>query len=336
MKKTTAIVAMAALISACITAQQAGAREANNAIHFSGKLHVGRIEAAKVSTVRLTSMKLRGSNLGSTLHMNTRARIGGPITLKNSVQLQVASLNMNNVRIGGPANLQINVQVRNGITGDQGSEIGIGGVQITADDKYNPQLITTPAPRNFNQPVKNNGILASVPGGTIGFGQSFGTTSPANPLQQTPGSSSQVSGGSIDFSKYFEQGHQFMASDGANALGGQCAWFAEQITRLPGGGTWTIGSTVARKRQKLAEHVKNGEGFYSGKATPKAGNAIIFDESYSKWGHVAVINEILPGGKARLTESNLSGHLKVRHDRIVNLSDPSIMGFLNTKPIEQG
>lgn len=334
MTKKTTIVAMAALITVCITAQQAEASGTDNAIHFSGKLHVGRIEAAKAGSVRLTSMKLRGSNLGSTLHMNTQARIGGPIILKNSTQLQVSSLNMNNARIGGPAKLQMNVQVQKGINATEGSEIGIGGVQITANDNYNPQPINTPAPINFNQPSNSGGILASVPGGAGGLGQSSsGTIGLAYPLPQTPGSSSQVPGGPIDFSKYFGQGHQFIATDGVNKLGGQCAWFAEQITRLSNGSTWAIGSTIAQKRQKFAEHVKDGNGFYKEQGAPRTGNAIIFNESYSQWGHVAVINKILPGGKARLTESNLSGHLKVRHDRVVNLNDSAIIGFLNTKPI---
>jgi len=158
-----------------VVSRQADAQEMG-AIHFSGKLHAGRIQAAKDSTVRLSSMKLRSSSPGSTLHMTTRASLNGPLTLKKGATLQVASLDMNNARIGGPADLQMNVQVQQKITGDQDSEIGIGGMQITADDNYTPQNPSAPGAVTASQPVNNGGILANLSGGTLGNGQNTGPT----------------------------------------------------------------------------------------------------------------------------------------------------------------
>ena len=150
-------------------------------------------------------------------------------------------------------------------------------------------------------------------------------------LTNTSQQYSQSSGGQrIDFSTGYQQGYKFRASDGPNSLGGQCAWFAEQITRLPSGGTWTIGSSVPQKKAQMSGHVKRGNGFYKGSGSPTVGNSIVY--SGGTWGHVVVINEILPDGRARITEANQKGRLSVRHDRIVDLNAGNIIGFLKTKP----
>jgi len=197
MKTKTATTVLAAMISACIIFQQTDAQAADG-LHFSGKLHAGEIKAARGSAMRLASMKLRSSSPCSTLRMTTRAQLNGPLTLKKGATLQVASLDMNNARIGGTANLQMDVQVQREITGDQDSEIGIGGMQITADENYNPQNFSAsgaaPASQPLHpiQPVNNSGILANLPGGTLGNGQLPGPTVTGNATQgQTPGTVAQ-------------------------------------------------------------------------------------------------------------------------------------------------
>lgn len=180
MKKKTAAIAIAAIIASYVTVHQASASEANSSIHFSGKLQASRIEAAEDSTLRLGSMKLRGSNLGSLLNVKSNVRIGKPVTTRKGAQLRMASLDLNNARIGGPANLEMNVHVQKGINGDEGSDIGIGGVQITADNNYNPQDFESPAPSNTNQSINNGGIPAGIPGATIGQGHFSGPTGSLN------------------------------------------------------------------------------------------------------------------------------------------------------------
>jgi len=81
----------------------------------------------------------------------------------------------------------------------------------------------------------------------------------------------------------------------------------------------------------LVGHIKRGRAFAKGKGQPKAGNSIVFDTG-TKWGHVATINEIMPDGKMKLSESNWNNDLRVKHDRIIDPNDPTIMGYLKTVP----
>jgi len=104
---------------------------------------------------------------------------------------------------------------------------------------------------------------------------------------------------------------------------------------LQDGSKWTIGSAIQDKRNQLAGHVKRGDAFYSGQDTPKSGNTIIFDIG-TRYGHTATINEVMPDGKLKLTESNWNNDLKVSHTRIVDQKDPSIMGYMKTVPNTKG
>ena len=156
-----------------------------------------------------------------------------------------------------------------------------------------------------------------------------GQDAPLNNQQMIPAPSG--SAGKVDFQKSVPQGHQFRASDGPEGLGGQCAWFSQQISKLPSGEGWTIGSNIQDKRNQLAGHVKNGNAFMRGQEQPKAGNSVVMDTG-TKWGHVATVNEVMPDGRLKLSESNWNNDLRVTHDRIVDPNDPSIMGFMKTVP----
>jgi predicted chitinase/surface antigen len=151
------------------------------------------------------------------------------------------------------------------------------------------------------------------------------------PQSQLPAPASDGSG--ADFYKKYQQGYQFKSTDGSSDLGGQCAWFAEQVTQLPDGQNWTIGSTLQDKQNQLAQHVQQGNAFFKGQDTPKVGESIVFGGG--KYGHVAVVSEVLPNGKLRLTEANYNNDLKVRHDRIVDQNDPNILGFVKTQPKQE-
>jgi surface antigen len=144
---------------------------------------------------------------------------------------------------------------------------------------------------------------------------------------QTPNSVVESQNGQSVFTNSKENGYKFNAPK--NSLVGECAWYAEQITRMPDGSSWTIGSTIDDKKNQFANHVKNGNAFYAGQGTAQAGNSIVFNGG--QYGHVAVIEEI-KDGKARLNESNYGNDKTVKTTRWVSLSDPSIIGFLKTIP----
>lgn len=137
----------------------------------------------------------------------------------------------------------------------------------------------------------------------------------------------------VNFEDAIRNGYQFVRK-GLNDLTGQCAWFAEQVTRLPNGSTWTIGNTIGEKLAKLNQHRLNGNAFFRGEAQPEVGQSVVI-KTNGKYGHVAVINEVLPDGRLRLTESNWNNDLRVTHDRIVDSNDQDIVGFLRTKPTSE-
>lgn len=110
-----------------------------------------------------------------------------------------------------------------------------------------------------------------------------------------------------------------------------CGWFAQQVTRLADGSTWTIGNSIQEKINNLQRHRMNGNAFLRGEAPPEVGQSIIL-KTNGKYGHVAVINEVLPDGRLKLTESNWNNDLAVTHDRIIDQNDQDIVGFLRTKP----
>jgi surface antigen len=134
-----------------------------------------------------------------------------------------------------------------------------------------------------------------------------------------------------DFSKQagskWQHGYQFKS--GKDDIAGHCGWYAQQFTTLQDGSNWTIGSKISDKKKQFAGHVQKGDAFYLGKDVPQVGNSIIFNGG--DWGHVAVIAKINPDGTAVLDESNFNNDKRVTKNRVVKLSDPSIIGFMRTK-----
>ncbi len=322
--KTATIIISAIFAGAAMTATTAMGQPGTNVntITFGSRLHVaGQVQVANNSQLRLGSMKLRGSSIGSTLAVQSNVRLGGSVTLRKNAHVGIGRFAMNNAGIGGPATISSTVQVRKSITADQDSDISIGGVQITADDNDAPGIQAMPVPPTSPVTAVTPG-QPSVPGKQI---------LPIYPVPQLGGQ--QVAPDpdvQKRFARQFPQGYHFSGAD-YNHIYGHCAWFAEKLTRLPGGRTWTIGITAQDKKIEFARRVQNGDGFYRGKGTPRIGNAVIF--SGGKWGHVAVINTVYPDGRIRLTESNYKGDFHVTHDRIIKADDPKIMGFFKTRPV---
>ena len=113
-------------------------------------------------------------------------------------------------------------------------------------------------------------------------------------------------------------------------VGGHCGVYAQNVVKLPGGGNWVVGDTIQQKTQSVDRYRNAGLAFKPGEDAPQAGNTVIINPG-TKWGHVAVINEINEDGTATLTESNWNWDKRVTHDRKVRLDDPSIVGFIRTQ-----
>lgn len=129
----------------------------------------------------------------------------------------------------------------------------------------------------------------------------------------------------------YPQGYKFSQNDASGGLGGQCAWFGEQLVNFFNGKGVTVGNTLADKKASVAKFVKQGLAYMPGQEDPQVGQSIITNDSKAN-GHYAVINAKTPDGKLVLTESNFSGPLTVSNSRIVDPNDPSIIGFLKTVP----
>ncbi len=144
MKKNKTIISLAAIFFSCfVLSQQVDAASSTGSVRFSSSVRLGRIKASRSSSLRVASARLQSSRIGSTLTMDSHVQIGGPVTLKENSHFNGGALTMNNGYIGGSATMRSNVHVRGSINGEADSDIGIGGMQITADDDYNPQQFNT-------------------------------------------------------------------------------------------------------------------------------------------------------------------------------------------------
>lgn len=100
--------------------------------------------------------------------------------------------------------------------------------------------------------------------------------------------------------------------------GGQCGDFAHKIVQFPsvGNGKYDKFRTVDRLGVQADQWRQN----------PKVGDVLITGENKT-YGHVAVVNEILPNG-VRVTESNYRGDEKVSHSRVIPFGSQQIYGAI--------
>lgn len=113
-------------------------------------------------------------------------------------------------------------------------------------------------------------------------------------------------------------------------VAGQCGIFAQNVVKLPGGGSWAVGDSIQQKVNSVARYANAGLGFYPDQEIPKVGNTVIINPG-TKYGHVAVVNNINDDGTITLTESNLRWDGKVTHTRKIRLDDPMIVGYIRTE-----
>lgn len=103
----------------------------------------------------------------------------------------------------------------------------------------------------------------------------------------------------------------------SGSVGGQCGTFAHKIVDFP-----PVGDP---KEQKFASVDKFG--IKRENWTPRIGDVVITGE-HPKWGHVAIVNDILPNGEIQLTESNYNNDERVTHNRTISYSSPQIYGAI--------
>jgi len=106
------------------------------------------------------------------------------------------------------------------------------------------------------------------------------------------------------------------------AKGGQCGSFAYHLVNIP-----PVGDSIAAKQATIKKYGMPTEVW---RQNPQIGDVIITNES-KEYGHVAVVNQILPDGTMMLTESNFKGPEKVSHTRTLPLNSPRILGALRGK-----
>lgn len=107
------------------------------------------------------------------------------------------------------------------------------------------------------------------------------------------------------------------------SIGGECGIFVHKLVDIPSGmgNLWT-------EKQKFVD--KYGVPASTLKKNPKVGD-VVFSRDNETYGHAMVINEILPGGKIKVSESNYAAPKTVSHDRIVDLNSPLIYGAVRGK-----
>lgn len=101
--------------------------------------------------------------------------------------------------------------------------------------------------------------------------------------------------------------------------GGQCVTFLHKIAQFP-----SIGDG---KLEKFKSVDKFGIPAAKWRTQAQVGDIVITGENKT-YGHGYMINKLLPGGKAQVTESNWKNDEKVTHTRIVDLNSPTIYGAI--------
>jgi hypothetical protein len=103
------------------------------------------------------------------------------------------------------------------------------------------------------------------------------------------------------------------------STGGQCGDFAHQLVRFP-----PVGDS---KTQKFATVDKIGIHAAEWRQDVRVGDVIITGENPT-YGHVAVVNAILPNGQIQVSESNFKQSNKVSNDRTISINSPKIYGAI--------
>jgi hypothetical protein len=106
----------------------------------------------------------------------------------------------------------------------------------------------------------------------------------------------------------------------SGTYGDQCGTFAHKIVDFP-----SVGDLKAQKFASVDKYGVNKDEW-----VPKVGDVVITGE-HPKFGHVAVVNTVLPDGRVQLTESNFNGDEKVTHSRVVNPRDKKVYGAIPGK-----
>ncbi len=105
-----------------------------------------------------------------------------------------------------------------------------------------------------------------------------------------------------------------------DSKGGQCGTWAHKIVKFP-----AVGDLKEQKFASVRNFGVTRNNWLS--QGVRVGDVIITDES-PKWGHVAIVNAILPGGRIQLSESNYDGDERVDHDRIISANSSRIYGAI--------
>lgn len=103
------------------------------------------------------------------------------------------------------------------------------------------------------------------------------------------------------------------------SVGGQCGDFAHKLVEFP-----SVGDS---KTAKINTVNKIGIPANLWRNDVRVGDVIITGENPT-YGHVAVVNAILPDGTIQLSESNFKQSNKVSHDRKISINSPKIYGAL--------
>lgn len=101
--------------------------------------------------------------------------------------------------------------------------------------------------------------------------------------------------------------------------GGQCAHFARQLVDIP-----PLGDGLNDKKTHVDQM---GMPAAVWKNNPQVGDVIISNDN-PNYGHVCVVNAVLPNGQVRVTESNYHGDQKVNNTRVVSVNSPRIYGAI--------
>ncbi len=112
----------------------------------------------------------------------------------------------------------------------------------------------------------------------------------------------------------------------SGSIGGQCTTFLHKIINFP-----SIGDG---KLEKFHSVDNKGISADEWRNDIRVGDVVVTGENQT-YGHTFMVEEVLPGGKVRVLESNRRGDEKVTRDRVVDINNPAIYGAIRGTPKSQ-
>jgi len=278
------------LAAACLALNANAGSQISGRVQIKTDVDVNKVETGRNAWVHLGAVNLKNVNVGGDLNVNSRAAVGGTIQAGKASVVNLASVQLSNMTIKGPASFDLTARIGKGVTTEQGAEVMIGGVSITADENAGGYANSAME----QSPVGNQTVAVLSPALSENI-MPVKQQPETNPPQVTPGGNDGKTSFDNLPDKAIDVTDQYSGAKRKHA--GNCVFFArEYVSNIPSGATSTKGRNDGIKRAEKA-----GYGSFD-MSKVRVGDAIHTKEG--SVGHTAIVRGFDKNGNMILEEAN--------------------------------